>query len=688
MSIRLGIDVGGTFTDLVLIDDVSGKVLATKASSTPDNPIVGVMDVIKQLGANGTEFEALIHGTTVATNALLERKGAKTGFICTEGFRDIIFIQRMNRKHHYDLTWDKPKLPLNRRDCREVRERVNYQGEVLLPLDEASARDVILEFKQCGIEAIGVCFLFSYLHPRHELRMRELIEEHYPEAYVSLSHEVYPRWREYERASTTILDAFLKPSVHTYVHNLHEGLISNEIDAHLLMMKSNGGLTDFASVARKPVDILISGPVGGVLGAVHVGQMTGRKNLIATDMGGTSFDVSLIVNGHFNRSNGVELEWGLPIRTAMVDVKTIGAGGGSLAWIDKGGLLRVGPQSAGANPGPVCYGRGGTQPTVTDANLVLGRLDPDRFAGGKITLDKAAAEAAVGRYAEKLGRDHYETAHNIIQLVNWNMVNAIRLVSIDLGHDPRDFTLSAFGGAGSAHAAALAELMEIHEVLVPVHQGVLSAFGLTIADMRTDVSQTANMRSDFLNLSTVNATLVDLERRARDTIAREGYAGDPTVANTIEMRYMGQNYGVEVAVPKVEDTLDEKDLAEIYRRFAAQHESLYGYSIPHEIIEFVNFHVTAHGSTHKCTLPRLRQGGTPSAMGSRDVFFSEKDGFVTCPIYWRDELAAGNTLEGPAVIEEDFSLTLLLPDQLMQVDDWGNLIIRTRKGRERNDIDG
>ena len=292
MSIRLGIDVGGTFTDLVLIDDASGKVLATKASSTPDNPIDGVMDVIQQLGANSTEFEALIHGTTMATNALLERKGAKTGFICTEGFRDIIFIQRMNRKHHYDLTWDKPKLPLNRRDCLEVRVRVNYQGEVLLPLDEGSAREVILEFKQCGIEAIAVCFLFSYLHPRHELRMRELIEELYPEAYVSLSHEVYPRWREYERASTTILDAFLKPSVHTYVHNLHEGLLSNQINTHLLMMKSNGGLTDYGSVARKPIDILISGPVGGVLGAVHVGHMTGRKNLIATDMGGTPASTS------------------------------------------------------------------------------------------------------------------------------------------------------------------------------------------------------------------------------------------------------------------------------------------------------------------------------------------------------------------------------------------------------------
>ena len=682
MSVRLGVDIGGTFTDLVLVDDVSGEVRTTKSSSTPDDPIRGVMDVIQQLGASHSEIETLVHGTTVATNAMLERKGARTGFICTKGFRDIIFIQRMNRKHHYDLTWDKPKLPVRRRDCLEVTERVNYRGEVLDRLDESKARDAILEFKRRGIEAIAVCFLFSYLHPQHELRMRELIEEDYPSAYVSLSHEVYPRWREYERASTTIFDAFLKPLVHNYVHNLRDGLLENKIQTHLLMMKSNGGVTDYASVAQKPVDILISGPVGGVIAAVHLGKLTGRKNLIATDMGGTSFDVSLIVDGQFNRSNGVELEWGVPIRTAMVDVKTIGAGGGSLAWIDKGELLRVGPASAGANPGPVCYGRGGTEPTVTDANLVLGRLDPDRFAGGQFKLDVVAAEAAIGRYAERLGNDLHKTAHDIIQLVNWNMVNAIRLVSIDKGHDPRDFTLITFGGAGSAHAPALAELMEIPEVLVPVHQGVLSAFGLTIADMRADVSQTANMRSDFLDLTLLNATLKDLRHRAHETIASEGYQKDPTVVEAIEMRYLGQNYGVEVVVPDVEDEIGESGLTEIYRRFAARHQSLYGYDIPHEIVEFVNFHVTALGSTHKTTLPTVRQGGTPSPQSTRDVYFAETDGFVACPIFWRDDLAKGHKLTGPAVIEEDFSLTLLLPDQKLRVDDWGNLVIRTRRGRK------
>ncbi len=679
MSVRLGIDVGGTFTDLVLVDDATGNVLTAKASSTPDNPVAGVMEVIRQVGAAGSEIEALVHGTTVATNAMLERKGAQTGFVATRGFRDVIFIQRMNRKYHYDLGWDKPKLPVNRRDCLEVTERIGYKGEVLAPLDEAEAREVILEFKRRGIEAIAVCFLFSYLHPQHELRMRELIEELYPEAYVSLSHEVYPRWREYERASTTIWDAFLKPMVHAYVHNLHDGLVSNQIHTHLLMMKSNGGVTDYSSVAKKPVDLMISGPVGGVLAAVYLGNLTGRKNMITADMGGTSFDVSLIVDGKFKRSTGVELEWGMPVRTPMVDVKTIGAGGGSLAWIDKGGLLRVGPQSAGANPGPACYGRGGAEPTVTDANVVLGRLNPERFAGGQFQLDKSAAEAAVARCAEQLNRGVHEIAHDIIELVNWNMVNAIRLVSIDQGHDPRDFHLVSFGGAASAHAAALAELMEMHEVLVPIHPGVLSALGLITADMRVDVSQTANMRSDLLDLMAVNTTLVDLRRRALKTISDEGFRGEPTMVEAIEMRYLGQNYGVEVPLPQAGEDLDDAGLAEVYRRFAAQHESLYGYSLPHEIIEFVNFNVTIIGPTPKPELSRLDKRSAAAPVGTRDVYFVEAGGFVECPIYWRDHLAPGNALDGPAVVEEDYSLTLLLPGQRLTVGDWGNLTIHTRK---------
>lgn len=679
MSNRIGIDVGGTFTDLILIDESSGKIRCTKSSSTPGNPTESVMRVIQQVDATQTEINALVHGTTVATNALLERKGAKTGFVATKGFRDIIFIQRMNRKFHYDLTWDKPKLPVNRRDCLEVAERINYKGEVLQPLDEIGARQVILEFKRRGIEAIAVCFLFSYLHSEHEVRMRELITELYPEASISLSHEVYPRWREYDRACTTILDAFLKPLVHGYVCNLHDGLISNNIRTNFLMMKSNGGITDYLSVAKKPVDLMISGPVGGVLAAVYLGRLIGRNNLVATDMGGTSFDVSLIVNGQFDRSAGIELEWGMPVRTAMVDVKTIGAGGGSLAWIDKGGLLRVGPQSSGAIPGPASYGRGGTEPTVTDANIVLGRIGCDRFAGGQFKLDKPAAMESIARFARKLNRDVYEVAHNIIQLVNWNMVNAIRLVSIDKGHDPREFTLMSFGGAGSAHAAALAEIMGIHEVIAPVYQAAFSALGLTIADMRVDVSQTANMRSDTLVLAEINKELKDLWQRASKTIAQEGYRETPTMLESIEMRYLGQNYGVEVLLPKPNQELDEDGLAEIYKLFASQHVGLYGYSLPHELIELVNFNVIAVGQTHKTALPKLAKTGTSNPVGVRQVYFSEAGGFVECPIYWRDDLASGDTLQGPVVVEEDYSLTLVLPGQHLVVDDWGNLIIRSSK---------
>jgi N-methylhydantoinase A len=517
-TVRLGIDVGGTFTDLVMIDDATGEVTTAKTSTTPRDPIEGVMAAIRLAGIGQRQVTALVHGTTIATNALLERRGAHTGFICTHGFRDIIFIQRMNRKRHYDLSWDKPKLPVHRRDCMEVVERVDYRGEVLQSLDEDTARLAIITLRDRGVQAIAVCFLFAYLHPQHELRMRELISEIHPDADVSLSHEVFPRWREYERASTTILDAFLKPLVREYVNNIHSGLKAAGVHTKLLLMKSNGGITDHASVARRPIDLMVSGPVGGVLAAVHLGGLTGRRGIISTDMGGTSFDVSLIADGKFKRATGIELEWGIPIRTPMVHVETIGAGGGSLAWIDQGGLLRVGPQSAGAFPGPVCYGRGGTEPTVTDANVVLGRLNPDRFANGQVVLDADAAQAAMARLAARIGASVEKTAHNIVELVNWNMVNAIRLVSIDQGHDPRHFALASFGGAGSAHAAALAEMLQLHEVLVPTHQGVLSAFGLTTADMRVDVSQTANLRSDLLDVAAVSNTVGELRRRALATL--------------------------------------------------------------------------------------------------------------------------------------------------------------------------
>lgn len=675
MAVRLGIDVGGTFTDLVAIDEVTRRVTSTKVPSTPHDPVAGVISSIEMAGIGRRQISAIVHGTTVATNALLERKGAPTAFIATAGFRDIIYIQRMNRKHHYDLTWDKPVLPVERKNCFEVAGRFNVDGEELIPFDRDAAAEVAKEIKARGLRAAAVCFLFSFKNGAHERAMREVLAEICPEVEVSLSHEVYPRWREFERASTVIIDAYLKPLVGGYIGNVSEGLKDAGIAATLLLSKSNGGVTEAAAISRKPVDLILSGPVGGVLAATQLGRITGRSNLISTDMGGTSFDVSIIVEGQFGRSQGIELEWGVPIRTGMVNVETIGTGGGSIARIDGGGFLRVGPESAGAWPGPACYGRGGDLATVSDADLVLGRLNPDNFAGGQMKLDKAAAERVIGALAATLGADIHKVAHDIVELSNWNMVNAIRLVSIDKGKDPRDFTLVSFGGAGSAHAAALAETLGMRDAMVPVHQGVLSAYGLTSADMRVDVSQTTNLRSDGLDLDGVNDALAGLVARALRDLRNDGYQGVPVTVVTFEMRYLGQNYSIEILVPTGETGVEKAGLQAVYDSFHRKHRELYGYSIEDEVIEITDFNVTAIGAIPKPELPKIRASGTLAPASRRPVYFHSAGGFVDCAIYRREQVCADTVIEGPAIVEEDYSLTLVPPDQRLSADGWGNLYI-------------
>jgi N-methylhydantoinase A len=679
MTYRVGIDVGGTFTDLTLVDQETGQLYTSKSPSTPGNPIGGVMGVLRKLDLPLDAIETIVHGTTVATNALLERKGARTALIATAGFRDVVFIQRMNRRHHYDLQWDKPAPLVERRLCREADERIDYRGRVLRPLDEAGARRVVAELREGGAEAYAVCFLFAFVDPGHELRMREIIAEVHPGAQVSLSHEVYPRWREYDRMSTTIADAYLKPLIASYLANLSGGLGRERLSGSFLIMKSNGGVEDHRAAASKPIELVMSGPVGGVLSAVHCGGTTERRDLVAVDMGGTSFDVSLIANGAVDRTNEYEFEWGLPAYTPMVDVKSIGAGGGSIAWIDKGGLLRVGPRSAGAHPGPVCYGRGGTEPTVTDANLVLGRLNPGYFLGGEMALDAEGARRALDRFAERLGMDVLDAAEAIVDLVNFNMVNAIRLVSIDRGRDPRGFTLVSFGGAGSLHAPALAEIIGIQEVLVPVHQGVFSALGMTLADMRVDESATARMRSDHLDLAQVNDVLSRLRERALARIAEEGYAGVPRLESVVEARYPGQNYGMDLPIPGGGRRLAADELDAVVESYHRKHEALYGYAIADEAIEFVNFKVTAVGPIDKPAPPAWRVGGEAAPKQTRPVHFRETGGWVDCPIYDRAEMPAGASIEGPAVIEEAMATTLLLPRQRMTVDRLGNLLIRTSR---------
>ena len=674
MTLKVGIDVGGTFTDLMVFDSENKKSFAVKVISNPKNPIEAVLNAIKVGNLKMEEIETIIHGTTVATNSLLEKKGAKTAFVCTKGFTDIIFIQRMNRKHHYDLKWDKPKLPLERRHCFDIDERVNYKGEVLKDLDDKDVVKLAKIIKKEKIESVAVCCLFSYLFAGHEIRIREIFKNLLPNVKISLSHEVFPRWREYERASTTIIDAFLKPSVSAYVKNLQKGLKKNNFNSNLLMMKSNGGVTDFNSVTERPSDIILSGPVGGVIASQYIGKVTKRKNLISADMGGTSFDVSLIFNGKFARSKGVELEWGIPIRTSMVEVKTIGAGGGSIAWVDKGGLLRVGPESAGSNPGPACYDRGGSEPTVTDANLILGRLNSDNFAGGNFKLNKELSHKTIDKLAKKINKNIFETSIDIIKLVNWNMVNAIRLISIDKGHDPRNFSLVSFGGACSAHCAELAKLLDLKEVVVPINQGVFSAFGLNMSDMKVDVSKTANMRSDYIDIKQIKNVFQTLKNNSLKQIKNEGYFGVPKLYKILEMRYLGQNYGVDITLPENITNFNKNAIKKIFDLFSLEHKKLYGYDLPNEIIEIVNFHISCIGKTKKFKPERLKNIKNKTKPDKRKIFF-EKKGFLDCNVYLRDDLTHNQKITGPCVIEENNSVTLLHPNQKTIVDEYGNLII-------------
>ena len=674
MAVRMGIDIGGTFTDLALFDEESGHVHVTKAASTPGEPHRAVNDVIGRAGIDNGTIRDLVHGTTVATNALLERKTQLPGLVTTRGFSDVVFIQRMNRKHHYDLQWDKPTPFVERRHCLEVDERCNYKGEITEPLDEAGARRAARELRDEGLSDIAVCFLFSYVNPANELRMREIIAEEHPGARVSLSHEVYPRWREYDRMSTTLADAFLKTLVGEYIEDVAAGLAPIGVNANFLMMKSNGGLVDHRAASAKPVDLLVSGPVGGVLSALYFGRLVGRENLISMDMGGTSFDVSLIAGGEANRTAEFEIEWGLPVYTPMVDVRTIGAGGGSVAWIDKGGLLRVGPRSAGANPGPACYRRGGTEATVTDANVALGRINPDSFFGGEMQLDATAARAALGRLGDELAMTPEDVATAVVDLVDFNMVNAIRLVSIDRGLDPREFTLVSFGGACSLHANALARIIGARDVLVPVYQGVFSAFGLMTADMRVDESVTTSFRSDLVDFEWAT----DLVRRLRDTalqrIATEGYGGTPALEPTVEMRYSGQNYGTSVVLSLTDWAFGPDDLAETIDRFEAEHRRLYGYDIPGEIVELVLITMTAVGVNQSPGLASLPPGPPAAPIAERPVYFSGA-GWVPTQIYRREQLPPGAELVGPAVVEEAMSTTLVHPGERVDTDDFGNLLI-------------
>jgi N-methylhydantoinase A len=694
---RLGGDTGGTFTDVVLLDEASGDVRIFKLPSTPANPALaflqGVDRALASLEESRPGAEAHVaHGTTVATNAIIEGKLARTALLVTRGFRDILEIAYQTRPDLFDLFADKPHPLVPRNLCLEIRERLGPEGEVLEPLDEADVERAVGALVAERIESVAICFLHAYRHPEHERRVGELVRSHCPQVTISLSSDVLPEFREYRRASTTVVNAALLPVVRGYLDEIQAGLAARGLPTTFHVMQSSGGVLTNAAARDKPVYIVESGPAAGVIAAIHVGQRTGHDDVIALDMGGTTAKASLVQGGRprvapeyevgagATAARGLTRGKGYPIGTPVLDLVEIGAGGGSIAWLDAGGMLRVGPRSAGADPGPACYGRGGIDPTVTDANLVLGRLDADAFLGGEMRLDADAAHRAITRVAEPLHISVLETAAGIVEIANASMVAAIHLVSTQRGHDPREFALVAFGGAGPLHANALADELRIPLAIIPRSPGLTSALGLLHADVEHDSTLTQIQRFGEIDLSALNMLYAELRERGRAALEREGVtAGAMEFIPSMDVRYVGQSYELRVPVPggapgqRVRLNATTLDL--VLEGFHAEHRRVYGHASPEEPAELVNVRLTAVGRTTKPSPPYLpaQVGPVDAALRTRRSVYFAPGGFVDCAVYDRYRLGAGARVPGPAIIEELDSTVCLHPGYVATVDEWGNL---------------
>jgi N-methylhydantoinase A len=658
MAIRVGIDTGGTFTDLVAVDGEGRSVLA-KVPSDPDNPVATVAAALAEAGIDAGEVESVVVGTTIGINAVLTRRGARVLYLTTHGFEDIPYIQRINRKHHYDFHWRKPTPLVRRRDCLGVVERLDEEGRVLTELDLDALEQTLAS---AGLDgngtAVAVCLLFSYLNPDHELRVREAINARYPDVPVSVSHEVAPIWREYERGTTVTVDAFTKPLFDGYVGGLSQALGDAGVGGTWSLLKSNGGRALASEARSRPAHLLLSGIAGGGIGGAYVARAAGVDRALAFDMGGTSCDVCLVLDGEPLYSSDFELEFGFPVSVPSVSTRTIGAGGGSIGWVDPGGFLQVGPQSAGASPGPACYGEGGTEATITDANLLLGRLDPAFFLGGRLQLDPELASGALAQLGQQLGRSALETASAMVRVCNENMANAIRILTVEEGTDPREHALIAFGGAGPTHACEIAEALDIRQVLVPPGPGLCSAFGALAAGVRIDAVRSVYLTDVRTTAAEVGAVFAELEEQARVDFAAQGLGEEPAIRRLAAMRYQGQNYEQEVPFGAAE--IDEGALHDAYERYGQLYSEFYGYRLDGIPIELVRLAVIATGEAPQFD----RLPGVPEPAegerAKRDVYFPE-GGFVPATIVRRDALAPGAALEGPAIVEFMDSTVVIPP---------------------------
>jgi N-methylhydantoinase A len=682
MRVRVGVDTGGTFTDVVALDEDSGAVVATKTPSTPDDPaagfIVGVGKVLERLGVGPDAVTSVSHGTTVATNQLLEGRVGALGFVTTEGFEFMLEIARQSVPDGYGNSyfWVKPPRIVPVDLVRTVGGRLDHLGRELRPFDEERAVAVARWFRGRGVAALGVCFLHSYANPAHELRMREVLAREHPECVVSLSCEVLREYREYERAVTTLVDAAVKPQVAAYVAGVRARLDGLRPGLPFYVMKSNGGVLSAEEVARQPITTVLSGPAAGALGAALVAGRAGFDRVIALDGGGTSTDVSVVVGGEPALTTEGSVGR-FPSKIPMVDVVTVGAGGGSVAWVSPEGTLKVGPRSAGADPGPLCYGKGGVEPTVTDAHLVLGRLPP-RLLGGEIPLDAGAARRGIERLAAGLGLSAAGCALGVLEVSAWNQANALRQVSVRRGLDVRDFVLAAFGGSGPLLACRLLDLLGLPAAVVPPDPGSLSAFGLLAVDVRNDYVQTVVSRDGGLDLGRVAAVYAALAEQAAAALAAEGFAPSARrFLRSADLRYRGQAFEVRVAAP--DGPADAAFAAVVAGRFHDAHERLYGYCFredPAQRVEWVNLRVTGVGPIRRPALPARPPGdgrAERARTGVRPVCFAEEA--VPAPVYWRPRLAPGDVVAGPAVVEE-FGSTLPLPPGFhARVDNHANLVV-------------
>jgi N-methylhydantoinase A len=666
-SARIGIDVGGTFTDAILIDGETGKLHSAKAFTTPKDRASGVIDAIRAVIAEAeidpARIGEVVHGSTTGTNALIERTGAKAGLLVTAGFRDVLEIGRVMRPAEglYDMSVDRPAPLVRRYLCLEAYERIGPHGEVIVPLDDASVEQACDVFAQHGVEAVAICFLFSFLNSAHERRAAAIVERLLPGIHLSESHLVSPEYREYERASTTVMNSYLAPVMTSYLDHLKTRIDEVLDKARLFIIQANGGATTVEIARHRAVATVNSGPAGGVVAAAWYGREHGRDRIVSVDMGGTSFDIGLVENGVSQVTTEGNFQ-GLPVKLPIIDLHIIGAGGGSIAWIDAGGALNVGPKSAGAEPGPACYGRGGTAATVTDANLVLGRLDPKLFHGGQTPLDVGAARTAVTDIGHQIGLSVEEAALGIIKVVNANMVKGIATVTVQRGIDVREFALLSFGGAGGVHAVDLAESLDMAEVIVPPLPGVFSALGLLAADVRHDyVAALGGVISTVANPDSIERLFHGMEKTARDVLASEGFPDDAVrLVRSMDLKVVGQTYELNVELPQA-GPVSKQGVDLLVAAFGRLYRERYAFFYEGEAIELVNLRLAAIGVRKAIRLAQFESETDdpgPARIARRPVYL-DKIGFREANVFDRGRLRPGMVIHGPAIVEEPTSVTLI-----------------------------